>query len=254
MFRGVVLIAGLVGAIASSVAAARVSSFQLQLSVAGSDPQQVACPANATPDTSCRRLAGSGTARGLGSYQASAVVVQAPRAGGGFDSTVTGSLQTSRGTLSFAGNNQAEPAGKLTYAISIIGSAGFATASGTGSLIYIGSAAGNGSFVIEGTLDPESVFDLSPPAVTLAGVKAHSLGRGRYALTVHYLATDNTPGPLLVRLTAVGTSKPLATGRAPSSLHATVRVRSGVRRIALRLTVTDTSANSTTRAVSVALK
>ena len=167
------------GVLASSAAA---SSFPLQVTVTGAQPEPTPCPLNAAADANCTRLQGKGRSRGLGAYQASAVVVRTPRASGGFDSTVTGSLSTSRGALSFTGDNSGDPAGKLTYAIALSGSAGYASVTGTGSLVYSGIIAGNGTFLVIASLDPATAFDLSAPILTLGGVVARSLGGGRYAV------------------------------------------------------------------------
>jgi hypothetical protein len=243
-------LAVIAGVLASSAAA---SSFPMQVSVTGSQPEPTACPASAAAEANCTRLQGKGRARGLGAYEASAVVVRTPRASGGFDSTVTGSLSTSRGALSFTGDNRGDPAGKLTYAIAVSGSAGYASVTGTGALVYSGIIAGNGTFLVNASLDPATAFDLSAPTLTLGGVVARSLGRGRYAVAVHYKAADANSDPLDFRLTSPGMKTPLASGAASGPARATVKVGPKTHRIVLRLTVEDASANSTTRSVSVAL-
>jgi hypothetical protein len=79
------------------------------------------------------------------------------------------------------------------------------------------------------------------------------LGGGRYAVTVRYTATD-AGDALTASLLRPGTAKPLASVPATGIAMTVVHVKTGAARVTLRLTVTDTYANSTTRTIAVRVR
>ncbi|HAL25915.1 MAG TPA: hypothetical protein DCP25_04155 [Chloroflexi bacterium] len=131
------------------------------------------------------------------------------------------------------------------------GSGGLASATGQGTLNRIGAYTGTGAFLVDATIDASGVtFDLTQPRLTLGKTTARALGGGRYAVTVRYAATD-AGDALIASLLRPGTAKPLASGPATGLAKTVVHVKAGAARVALRLTVTDTYANSTTRTIAV---
>jgi len=242
---------------AATASSAQAGSLTVELVVVGRQPQSVTCPAGSpvgTPDNppSCIGLSGHGSARGLGPYTANATIVLLRRPTGGFESTVTGSVTTTHGSFVISGDNSSDPTGYLKYAITLSGAGGFAGATGTGTLNFVGGEFGTGEFIIDMTVDaPGVTFDLTPPTLTVRKTTARSLGSGRYAVTIRYLATD-AGDPLTAKVTRSGTAKPIASGPATGIAKATVRLKAGTR-LVLRLTITDASDNSTTRAVIVPL-
>src|SRR5207248_11677996 len=68
------------------------------------------------------------------------------------------------GSLTFSGDNSASPKGNLVFAIVFTGNGGFATATGSGTLNFIGTYTGAGRFIIDGSLSgPAATFDTTAP-------------------------------------------------------------------------------------------
>jgi hypothetical protein len=200
------------------------------------------------------RLSGSGSARGLGAYAATGTLVNTQRVSGGFDSTISGTITSALGTLAFTGDNSGNARGQDVYAIKLTGSGGLANSTGQGTFNRVGAYTGTGSFIVDATIDaPGVIFDLTPPTLTLRKTTVRALGGGRYAVTVRYVATD-AGDTLTASLLRPGTAKPLASGAATGTARAVVNVIAGDARVTLRLTVTDTHANSTTRTIAVRVR
>ena len=234
-----------------AASAARTGSLAIHLTPLASPQQPVACPADSKADATCSRLSGLGSGRGLGAYSATATLVVSNRVSGGFDITVSGTITSALGTLAFTGDNSANARGGFVFTISLTGSGGLSSATGQGTLNFVGALTGTGSFIVDATIDaPGLIFDLTPPTLTLRKTAARALGAGRYAVTVHYAATD-AGDPLTARLLRPGTAKPLASGPATGTAKGVVHAKARVARLTLRLTVTDTYANSTTRTIII---
>ena len=235
---------------AEAAGSALVGSLTVHLTPRASPALPVACPAGSPADSHCDRLTGSGSARGLGAYSANATLVNARRASGGFDSTISGSVASARGTLEFTGDNSGDARGNDVYAITLTGSSGLASATGRGTLNFVGAYTSTGTFVLDTTIDASGVaFDLTQPTLTLGKTTARALGHGRYAVKVRYAAADASDA-LTASLLQPGTAKPLSSGPATGIASAVIRVK-GAGHVFLRLTVTDNSANSTTRTIVV---
>jgi hypothetical protein len=231
-------------------AAAPADSLTLSLTMQGRQPQHASCPAGAPADAGCQSIAGSGTTRGLGAYNVTALAVLGHRSTGGFASTISGSITTARGSFAFTGDNSAEPSGKAVYDIALTGDGGYAPARGTGTLNFVGLIAGNGAFIVDAVVDG-ATFDTTPPTLTVRSATSKALGGSRYAITVRYAATDAGGGPVTVQLVRVGVKKPLAAGAATGRAGAVVTLPASVHRITLRLSATDASANTSVRTVTV---
>jgi len=233
-------------------AAAPADSVTLSLTMQGRLPQQASCPAGAPTDAGCQSIAGSGTARGLGAYNVAALVVLGHRPTGGFASTITGSITTARGSFAFTGDNSAEPNGKAVYAVTLTGAGGFAPATGTGTLNFIGLIQSTGAFIIDANISG-ATFDTTPPTLTVQSATAKSLGQSRYAITVRYAAAD-AGGPVTFQLARAGVAKPLAVGTATGRAGGVITVPATTHRLTLRLIVSDASANTAARTVTVVLR
>jgi hypothetical protein len=231
--------------------AAQAGSLKFELGVSGHLPQPATCPTGTPAGTTCQSIGGSAAARGLGTCKVQAAYSLGHRSSGGFDSSIAGTISCSKGSFSLAGDNSADSRGGLVYAVTLDGAGGFASASGSGELNFIGILSGTGRFIVDGNVSGGVDFDTVAPSVTVSGATAHALGHGRFAVTVRYKAGD-AGGPMRASLTLAGSSKQLFAGAAGTTAHATVSAP-GARRVVLVLTVTDGSANATTRRVVVAL-
>jgi hypothetical protein len=181
------------------------------------------------------------------------VITILPRAGGGWDSTVAGTITTPHGALTFSGDNSAARTGNPLYAITFTGADGFTSAAGGGTFNFSGSFAGNGRFIIDGNINgPSARFDTTPPNVIVKGSSARPLGGDRYSISIRYQATD-AGGLTRAELLTPGVAKPLWSGPVSGTVRDTIHVKSSTRRITLRLVVTDTSANSARRTIIIKL-
>src|SRR5207253_6332550 len=176
------LIASLIAA--AAVSGARAGSLTIHLTPRASPAQPVACPAGSPADATCDRLSGSGSARGLGAYSATATLLNSRSVSGGFDSTISGTITSALGTLVFRGDNSGDARGNDVYAIRLSGSDRLASTTGQGTLNFVGTYVGSGTFIVDAAIDaPGVTFDLTPPTLTLGKTTTRALGGGRYAVT-----------------------------------------------------------------------
>jgi hypothetical protein len=245
----------LVIVLAASASTARAGSLSFELDVPGHNPTSVACPTGTPSDDICQQLSGTGSARGLGAFSATATLVIGRRPTSGFQSTTTGQITAASGSFTFTGDNSADPAGHLLFSIALTGSGNFATATGSGTLNFIGAEAGNGHFIIDANVNgATATFDTTPPTVTVTHSNATRAGLHRYAVVIHYTATDNATGTLHAEIVGSGSSKPLSSGAATGTAKAFIKVAPGAHRAGIRLVITDASGNTTTRRLNLVLR